>query len=137
MAEILVNIDADDIERAERFYCAAFQLSPSRRFGAGAVELVGAGAKIYLLEKAAGTSAFGASGSKRSYERHWTPIHLDFVVDDLEAALERSLLAGAIQEHPVREESWGKIAVMADPFGHGYCLIQFSVKGYDAIATPA
>jgi hypothetical protein len=24
---------------------------------------------------------------------------------------------------------------MADPFGHGFCLIQFTERGYDAIAT--
>lgn len=73
----------------------------------------------------------------RAYERHWTPLHLDFVVEDLEAAIERSLAAGGLQEEPVREASWGWIAVMSDPFGHGYCLIQFSAAGYDAVSTPA
>jgi len=24
---------------------------------------------------------------------------------------------------------------MADPFGHGYCLIEFTKAGYDAIAS--
>jgi len=23
--------------------------------------------------------------------------------------------------------------VLADPFGHGFCLIQFSAEGYDAL----
>lgn len=136
MTEILVNVDVSDAEAAERFYCAAFQLRPARRFGTGVVELVGASARIYLLERAAGTSASGASAHTRTYRRHWTPIHLDFVVDDLEAAIGRSMSAGAIQEAAVREESWGRIALMADPFGHGYCLIQFSVAGYDAITAP-
>jgi predicted lactoylglutathione lyase len=45
MSDILVNIDVNDIEAAERFYCAAFALSPKRRFGNDAIELVGASSK--------------------------------------------------------------------------------------------
>lgn len=137
MAEILINIDVPDLAAAERFYCSAFRLAPSRRFGGGGVELVGGGSRIYLLEKAAGTRVSSRSDDRRAYERHWTPLHLDFVVEDLEAAVERSITAGGLQEAPVREASWGRIAVMSDPFGHGYCLIQFSAAGYDAVSTPA
>jgi len=35
----------------------------------------------------------------------------------------------------VRTHSWGRIAVMADPFGHGFCLIEFLGRGYDEIAA--
>ena len=28
-----------------------------------------------------------------------------------------------------------RIALLADPFGHGFCLIQFSEQGYDAVAV--
>lgn len=135
MTEILVNIDVDNIDAAERFYCAALGLNPGRRFGNGALELVGANSKIYLLASDAGTQATAGSDETRSYDRHWTPIHLDFVVDDLEQAVERSIASGATQEQPVRDNTWGRIAVMSDPFGHGYCLIEFSDLGYDAIAT--
>ena len=31
--------------------------------------------------------------------------------------------------------NWGKLALMADPFGHGFCLVQFLNRGYDEIAT--
>lgn len=136
MTEILVNIDVNDIAAAERFYCAALMLSPGRRFGADGVELLGASSRIYLLKNETGTRASPRSKDKRSYQRHWTPIHLDFVVGDLEAAVERSIAAGGAQEQPIGENSWGRIAVMSDPFGHGYCLIEFSAAGYDAIATP-
>ena len=135
MTEILVNIDVDDIEAAERFYCAAFELTAGRRFGTGAVELVGATSRIYLLANESGTRATAGTGATRTYDRHWTPVHLDFVVDDLERAIERSIASGAVQEQPVRDNSWGRIAVMSDPFGHGYCLIEFSDAGYDAIAS--
>ena len=135
MTRLLANIDVDDLAAAERFYCAAFDLRPARRFDDDVVELAGANAAIYLLRKAAGTRATEAADDRRRYTRHWTPVHLDFVVDDLDAAIARSLAAGAIQEAPVRDAAWGRIALMADPFGHGYCLIEFSAAGYDAVAA--
>jgi predicted enzyme related to lactoylglutathione lyase len=61
-------------------------------------------------------------------------VHLDIVVEDIEAALARALEAGAILEAPLRDASWGRIAGLADPFGNGFCLIEFSVLGYNAIA---
>jgi len=135
MTELLVNVDVPDLRAAERFYCAAFLLKPGRRFGNDAMELIGASSKIYLLAKRAGTDAAAMTTSKRSYERHWTPVHFDFVVDNLEKAVRRSLAAGGVQDQPIRRETWGSIAVMSDPFGHGYCLVEFSSAGYNAIAT--
>lgn len=139
MTSLLVNIDVDDLARAEAFYTGAFGLRTNRRFGDGALELLGAGVPLYLLRKPAGSlaSASVGDGSRRDYRRHWTPVHLDFVVDDLEAALERAQAAGAVREGEVRNEAWGRIALLADPFGHGLCVIQFHGRGYDEIATPA
>ena len=53
MARVLINIDVDDLARAEAFYTAAFGLRAGRRFGAGGVELLGAEAPLYLLVKSA------------------------------------------------------------------------------------
>ena len=61
-------------------------------------------------------------------------MHLDFVVDDLAAAVERAKAAGAVLEQPIRPGSWGDLALMSDPFGHGFCLLQFRGRGYDEIA---
>jgi len=133
--QLLVNIDVDDLQRAHSFYSEAFGLHAGRRFGADALELLGAGVAIYLLRKPGGTPASLASAQLRSYERHWTPVHLDLVVDDLDAALSRALAAGATLEQPVRTSSWGRLALLADPFGHGCCLVQFLGRGYDEIAT--
>jgi hypothetical protein len=47
----------------------------------------------------------------------------------------RATNAGARLEGEVRTHKWGRIAVMSDPFGHGFCLIQFLGRGYDEIAT--
>jgi predicted enzyme related to lactoylglutathione lyase len=133
--DLLVNIDVPDLARAEAFYVAAFGLTPTRRFGQGGVELSGLPVRLYLLEKAEGS--VGAGDDVRRYGRHWTPVHLDVVVDDLDAALARALNAGATLEQSARTEVWGRIALLADPFGHGLCLIQFLNRGYDEVATPA
>jgi lactoylglutathione lyase len=133
MADLLVNIDVPDVGAAERFYVEAFGLRPSRRFGAGGVEMEGWPVRLYLLQKAEGST--GAGEEARRYARHWCPVHLDVVVDDVEAALDRALAAGATAETELRTDSWGRIVTLADPFGHGICLVQFLNRGYDEIAT--
>ena len=132
--DLLVNIDVPDLARAEAFYTQAFGLTVSRRFGADGLELSGLPAKLYLLEKPEGS--VGAAQDVRRYGRHWTPVHLDIVVDDLEAALGRALGAGAVADAELRTHVWGKIAVLADPFGNGLCLIEFRNRSYDEIAPP-
>ncbi|WP_439813933.1 VOC family protein [Zavarzinia sp. CC-PAN008] len=129
---LLVNIDVPDLEVAVRFYTQAFGLRVTRRFGAGGAELSGWAAPVYLLVKAPGS--VGAGSEARRYERHWTPVHLDVVVEDIDAALARALEAGAVLERPVSTDVWGRLAVLADPFGHGLCLVQFLNRGYDEVS---
>jgi uncharacterized glyoxalase superfamily protein PhnB len=131
---LLVNIDVDDLKKAVEFYCEALGLTVGRRFSGDAVELLGAVAPIYLLAKPNGTVASSTSRHLRSYARHWTPIHLDFVVDVIEIAVDKARGAGARLEGQIRTNNWGKIAMLADPFGHGICLIEFVGRGYDEIA---
>ena len=133
MSGLLVNIDVEDLAQATRFYCEALGVQVGRRFD-GWIELVGAAAPIYLLPKAAGTAASPKSGEKRHYSRHWTPVHLDFVVDDIEQALSRARKAGATVESEVQDHPYGRLALLADPFGNGFCLLQFTGRGYDEIA---
>jgi predicted enzyme related to lactoylglutathione lyase len=134
--ELLVNIDVDDLAKAEAFYRDALGLRIGRRFGSEAVELLGACSPIYLLEKPSGSKASPATMDVRTYSRHWTPVHLDFAVEDISAAVERAHAAGGTLEGEVRTHSWGHIAMMADPFGHGFCLVEFRGRGYDEIADP-
>jgi predicted enzyme related to lactoylglutathione lyase len=131
--ELLVNIDVPGLDEAVAFYTRALGLTVGRRFGEDGVELLGGAVPIYLLAKAAGTTP--APGARpRNYARHWTPAHLDFVVPDVDAAVERAVEAGAKVDEPAQNRSWGRIAILADPFGHGFCVLQFSGRGYDAIA---
>ena len=133
MASFLLNLDVDDIERAVQFYTSAFELRVGRRFDAGFVELVGAEAPLYLLLTAPGSAPFEGAPLPRSYTRHWTPLHLDLVVPDLEAALTRAVAAGAKLEEPPSQHAYGRLALLSDPFGHGFCLLQFQGRGYDEL----
>ena len=131
---LLVNIDVDDLEKATRFYCEALGLRVGRRFD-GSLELIGAGAPIYLLANASGSPVSPASTQKRDYRRHWTPVHLDFVVSDLPRAVARAKAAGASLEQDIETKAWGRIATFADPFGNGFCLLEFLGRGYDEITV--
>src|SRR5690606_3013579 len=93
---LLLNIDVPDLAAARRFYVEAYGLRDGRRLGDGVLELLGAQAPIYLLQKP--TGSLGTGDQPRTYARHWTPVHVDVVVDDLDTALARALDAGARQE---------------------------------------
>ena len=135
MAGLLLNIDVPDMEQGIEFYTAALDLRVGRRFDSGFVELVGRDVPIYLLCKDSGTSIGPSGGDIRRYERHWSPVHADFVVEDMEAAIARALAAGAVQEGETCDAPYGRLAMFADPFGHGFCLIEFNEAGYDAIVA--
>lgn len=133
--EMLVNIDVDDLAKAVVFYRDALALHEERRlFGGSVVEMTGASSKIHLLRTAPGSAALSNVEVYRTYRRHWTPVHLDFVVADIEAAVNRAVNAHAKLEGEIQAFNWGRLATLSDPFGHGFCLIQFVGKGYDEIA---
>jgi predicted enzyme related to lactoylglutathione lyase len=132
--QVLINVDVDDLDKATHFYETAFGLKVGRRFGADGIEMLGSSAPIYLLVKAAGTAASTTTTQCRSYGRHWTPVHLDFVVEEIESAVRQAVDAGARLESAVATHKWGRLALMVDPFGHGFCFVQFLGRGYDEIA---
>jgi predicted enzyme related to lactoylglutathione lyase len=129
---LLVNIDVDDLEKAAAFYCDGLGLKVGRHFGDW-LELVGGTVPIYLLPKPAGSRVSPTCEATRDYARHWTPVHLDFVVPDIDAALARAKAAGAILEREPTDHAYGRLALLADPFGNGFCLLQFTGRGYDAL----
>ncbi|MFI8744625.1 VOC family protein [Pseudomonas sp. NPDC077186] len=134
--QLLLNLDVPDLAAAEAFYTHGLGLRVGRRLFAGSViELLGAAVPFYLLHKAAGSAPCGRQGIVRDYGRHWTPLHLDVVVDDLDAALARALAAGARQEGAISEQQWGRLATLSDPFGHGLCLLQWRGDGYEQVRS--
>jgi predicted enzyme related to lactoylglutathione lyase len=133
--ECLLNIDVPDLERAIVFYEKGVGLRLARRLFAGTVaEMLGASSPIYLMEKSPNSSPSASTSQRRDYQRHWTPVHLDFVVSDLQSATVRAVQAGAKLEGKPQTFAWGRQAVMSDPFGHGLCFVQWIGKGYDEVA---
>src|SRR5262249_48739648 len=132
--DFLVNLDVDDLEKAVRFYVSALGLKPGRRFGTFGVEMLGSSAPIYLLLKSPGTLASDDSLAASKLPAALDAGPPDFVVDEIESSVERAVSAGARLEKPIATHKWGKLALMADPFGHGFCFVQFLGRGYDEIA---
>jgi predicted enzyme related to lactoylglutathione lyase len=128
--KVLINLDVDDVERAVRFYTEGIGLRVGRRFDADFVELLGADVPLYLLRKDSGTQPFANASQARGYERHWTPLHFDFLVRDLDSAVARATAAGALLEEPASDHVYGRLALLSDPFGHGFCLLEFRGRGY-------
>ena len=131
--DALVNIDVPDLKAAVDFYTSALDLRLNRFISNGVAELSGASSKIYLLMHQHGTKPIPYRFAERHYSRHWTPVHLDFVVEEIESAVQKAISAGARLEKPIATHKWGKLALMADPYGHGFCFIQFLGRGYDEI----
>ena len=132
MVQLVVNIDVPDLDRATDFYRAALGFTLKRRlFDDTVAEMAGASSPVFLLKKDAGSPASTTLRSRRDYGRHWTPVHFDVVVDDLAVAVARARGAGAVLEGEPQTYEWGRIAFMADPFGHGFCLVQFVGRGYE------
>jgi predicted enzyme related to lactoylglutathione lyase len=127
---LIVNIDVPALEPAIAFYTAAFDLRLTRLLDDDVVELRGGSCVIYLLMKPAGSAIAPTLAGGRGYERHWTPVHIDFVVDDVEQAALRAIAAGAVRESECVEWRGSKCITFSDPFGHGFCLIEFAGDTY-------
>jgi predicted enzyme related to lactoylglutathione lyase len=124
MTSVSVSIDVPDLAKAVRFYASAFGFSKASEPVPGVVVLRAGDTEICLLERRAGSRASSGTVETRHYERHWTPVHLDFHVDDLEGALTKVLAAGATREQVFKNPEHGSVAFCSDPFGHGFCLIE-------------
>jgi uncharacterized glyoxalase superfamily protein PhnB len=104
-----------------------------RPLGAFGVEMVGGAVPIHLLLKPPGTPVWAAAQC-RTYERHWTPVNLDVLAEEIGPAVERAVAAGASLEEPISTHEWGRLALMSDPFGHGFCIVQRLGRGYDEVS---
>lgn len=123
MYHTTISIDVPDLAGAVRFYTEALGLKIKKEPTKSMAILQTMNLDVYLLQKADGTQAYSKSGAQRTYSRHWTPVHLDFIVSDLQSALGRAVAAGAKHEGGDKGE-WGEIAFCSDPFGNGFCLIK-------------
>lgn len=126
----IVNIDVPDLEKGIEFYTQIAGLNHTRTIDNDVAELTGASTIIYLLQKDTGSSVSKNSAACRNYDRHWTPVHLDFVVDNINDAKRRAIQAGARCESDCVQWMGSKCITFSDPFGHGFCLLEFSGDTY-------
>ena len=124
--DVHVYIGVTDLEHGIAFYTQGIGLRWRRRLRPNWVELEGASVPIFLL----------VSNRPRDFAGPWT-VHLDFVTDDLDAAVRQAQEAGAVLDRALQEREWGRMANMTDPFGNSFDLIEFAPGGYDNIVqTP-
>lgn len=127
--QTVINIDVPELAAAIKFYSDALGLKLNRELDDDVAELAGASSIIYLLANKAGSAATSV-GETRRYSRHWTPVHVDFVVEDVAKAAGQAISAGAIQESECIKWRGSKCITFSDPFGNGFCLIEFTGGTY-------
>jgi len=121
---VSVSVDVPSLAQGVAFYCAAFGFSKKSEPVPSVAVLHGLNIELCLLEKPAGSKPSPATADRRKFERHWTPVHLDFHVEDLRAALQRVEAHGAKCEQIFENPEHGSAAFCSDPFGNGFCLLE-------------
>lgn len=134
---MIINIDVPGLEAGIRFYADGLGFRFVRvLFGGSVAELTNDAGAIFLIEQSQGSQPIPGEAARRDYQRqHWTPVHIDLPVADIDTAVARALAAGAVAGALVTRHAFGRLAPMRDPFGHGFCLIEFNAAGYDAAAV--
>jgi hypothetical protein len=122
--KVSISIDVPSLPEGVRFYTEGFGFEKLFEPVAGVVVMRAGEVGICLHEKKEGTKPADGSDDRRHYDRHWTPVHMDVHVENLEAALSRAVAADARQERLIKDSEHGSVAFCSDPFGHGFCLIE-------------
>ena len=122
MIKVSVSIDVPDLRKGEAFYVKALGCKKIRDQGDKMIVLSTDNADIYLLKREAGSTPSNLSDIIRNYQRHWTPIHLDFLCEDVKGVVSKIQEFGGLHEGG-ESGDWGSIAYCADPFGNGFCVI--------------
>ena len=120
--DVHVYIGVTDLQRGIEFYTQGLGLRLRRRLAANWVELGGASVPTFLL----------VSDRPPDFSGPWT-VHLDFITDDLAAAVRQAQDAGAVLQRAIQERQWGRMVNMVDPFGNSFDLIEFAPGGYARI----
>ena len=127
---VIINIDVPELAPAIAFYTAALGLSHSRTLDDDVAELTGASATLYLLQKDPGTRAVKAAGGG---PRLSPPLDSGaFRPGGARRRCRRrarALAAGARQETGHVDWRGSRCISFGDPFGHGFCFIQFERNG--------
>ena len=100
---VSISIDVPSLAQGVAFYCAAFGFSKNSEPVSGVAVLDDLNIELCLLEKPYGSKPSPKTNDRREFERHWTPVHLDFHVEDLHASLQRVEALGARLRTSLRE----------------------------------
>jgi catechol 2,3-dioxygenase-like lactoylglutathione lyase family enzyme len=129
MADFDICIDVNDVDRAVKFYGRGLGLKVVKH-EPGWAQLKAGGQTLWIMKLKAGRDG----KITRSYRRHWTPVHLDFVVDDMKSAVRHAIAAGGKLDGKVRDfvpsipagggGMLGRIANLSDPSGNGVDLVE-------------
>lgn len=117
------TIDVPDLDRGIAFYGTVFGYSETARPVPVYAILSKQGQSLGLMQKPEGSQPTPGKGTRRSYDRHWTPVHLDFEVQDFDLALTRITEGGGGIEQRHDVPGRRRIAFCSDPFGHGFCVL--------------
>ena len=123
MTRVTAYIDVPSLDAGLAFYAGTFALEETARPFPGLAMLGGEGITLGLNARAEGSRPYPGAEEVRRYDRHWTPVHLDFHVEDFEETLARATELGATVEALYRDEGPRPAAFCADPFGNGFCLM--------------
>lgn len=124
MPQVSICIDVADIKQGTKFYTIALGCDIKHEKQQSS-ELSAENVTIHLIEKEENSNPLIKESSSRNYSRHWTPVHLDFAVTDIEKTLSLIQEFGGILEDK-KEGEWGTAAFCADPFGNGFCIIKLN-----------
>ena len=122
MIRVSISIDVSDLNKAETFYVNALGCKKLRDQGGDMVVLATENCDIYLQEKPVESKPTPVEEIVRDYRRHWTPVHLDFLTDQIEEVVRKIVDQGGLHEGGDSGD-WGSIAYCSDPFGNGFCVI--------------
>ena len=120
MVALSISIDVPDMPKAVAFYTQALGCEPVREHNEKWVVIGANGVEIHLQTKAEGSAPIPLEDADgRKYARHWTPIHLDFLISDVGATVAKVEALDGTYEGGDKGD-WGEIAHCADPFGNGF-----------------
>jgi len=121
--EFSICIDVDDVARAVKFYGRGLGLTVVKQQPDWAQ--VKLGEQTFWIMKAPA----GPQGQiSRDYRRHWTPVHLDFAVDNIDVSVKRAVEAGGTLEGEIQRSTKGALANLSDPSGNGVDLVSIAKK---------
>jgi predicted enzyme related to lactoylglutathione lyase len=118
-----LSIDVPILDAGIRFYASVFGFREKARPFPTMAILDANNVTVCMHEKPAGTKSSPRGSDARRYERHWTPVHIDVHVADLDAVLDKIRAEGGLIETEFRNQGPKPVAFCSDPFGNGFCVI--------------